>query len=193
MTTYLADYGKVTGIDISPLALHFCRKRDAERSACASVLDLPLATASFDLITSFDVLYERAVSNELKALREFLRVLVPNGRLLLRLPAYDWLRGRHDEQVHTNRRYTKSSVRRLLEQSGFTVEHISYANMILFPLALVKRLSERISPRGKVASDLTIPIGAFNKLFGRILASEAVFISRMSLPYGLSVIAVARK
>ncbi|MBL8049725.1 MAG: class I SAM-dependent methyltransferase, partial [Anaerolineales bacterium] len=49
MTTYLKEYGEVTGIDLYPQALEYCRKRNAKLLARASVLDLPLATASFDL------------------------------------------------------------------------------------------------------------------------------------------------
>lgn len=192
MTTYLKDYGEVTGIDLYPQALDFCRKRNAKLLARASVLDLPLASASFDMVTSFDVLYERGVIHETKALKEFFRVLNPKGKLLMRLPAYDWLRGKHDERVHTNRRYTKGLVKKLLEQSGFIVEHLSYANTLLFPLAVMKRLSEKIFP-SKTQSDLTLETGSFNEILKRALASEAFFVSKFGLPYGLSIFAVARK
>lgn len=193
MTTYLAEYGKVTGVDLYPQALEFCRKRNAPRLARASVLNLPFAPASFDLITSFDVLYERAVSNENMALDEFFRVLSVDGHILLRLPAYDWLRGQHDERVHTNRRYTKKLVKELLEQSGFVVEHLSYVNTLLFPLAVVKRLSERFFPSRDGQSDLSLNTGGFGILLKNILASEAPIAARISLPYGLSVIAVGKK
>ena len=193
MTTYLAEYGEVTGVDLYPQALEFCRKRNAPRLARASVLNLPFAPASFELVTSFDVLYERAVSSEGTALREFFHVLSAGGYILLRLPAYDWLRGQHDERVHTNRRYTKKLVKELLEQSGFSVEHLSYANTFLFPLAVAKRLSERIFPPKDNQSDLSLNAGRFNNILKNILASEAPFAAKTSLPYGLSVFAVGRK
>ncbi len=193
MTTYLAEYGKVTGVDLYPQALEFCRRRNAPRLARASVLNLPFAPASFELVTSFDVLYERAVPSETTALREFFRMLTPGGQLLLRLPAYDWLRGQHDKSVHTNRRYTKKLVSDLLEQSGFVVEHLSYANTFLFPLAVIKRLSERIFPPKDNQSDLALNTGRFNTVLKNILASEAPFAAHTSLPYGLSVFAVGRK
>lgn len=193
MTTYLAEYGKVTGVDLYPQALEFCRKRNAPRLALASVLNLPFAPASFELVTSFDVLYERAVSNEGTALDEFFRVLSDGGYILLRLPAYDWLRGQHDERVHTNRRYTKKLVKELLEQSGFVVEHLSYANTFLFPLAVAKRLSERIFPPKDDQSDLSLDAGGFNSILKNILSNEAPFVAQASLPYGLSVFAVGRK
>lgn len=193
MTTYLAEYGDVTGVDFHPQALTFCRKRNASRLARASVLDLPFAPASFDLVASFDVLYERGVSSELTALREFARVLTDTGRILLRLPAYDWLRGEHDRRVHTSRRYTKGSILSLLEESGFIVEHLSYANMLLFPLAVIKRLGERVFPPRENTSDLSLEVGILNPIFKLILASEAPLVSRFGLPFGLSVVAVGRK
>ena len=193
MTRYLSDYGSVTGIDLYAEALHFCLKRNAKRLARASVLKLPFASNSFDLITSFDVLYERAVLDETTALKEFSRILAPNGHVLLRLPAYDWLRGKHDERVHTNRRYTTRQVAGLLEKSGLHVQHLSYANTILFPLAVAKRLSERFFPPNEDYSELSLNAGMFNNFLKFILASEALFITKYGLPFGLSVIAVGRK
>ena len=193
MTGYLADYGEVTGIDLYSEALGFCRMRNAGRLARASVLDLPFVSGAFDLVTSFDVLYERGVSSERTALQEFFRVLIPKGKVLLRLPAYDWLRGRHDERVHTNRRYTRNLVGELLKESGFLVRHLSYANTLLFPVAVAKRLGERFFPPGEDHSDLSLKTGAFNNILSFILASEAPLVAGTGLPFGLSIIAVGEK
>jgi len=193
LTTYLKDYGTVTGVDISPLALDFCRRRDARRLARASVLDLPFAPASFDLVASFDVLYERAVPSDLSAIMEFARVLAPGGFLFLRLPAYDWLRGAHDEVIHTARRYTIHRLADLLRKSGLTILHLSYANMLLFPIAAVKRLAERLLPGREAASDLKLEAGPLNGILQRVLAFEAPWVASRGLPFGLSVIALARK
>jgi SAM-dependent methyltransferase len=192
-STFLADYGTVTGIDIHPLALKFSRKRNLSRLACASVSALPFDSSQFDLITSFDVLYERAVADDLAALREFVRVLVPGGRVFLRLPAYDWLRGQHDKVVHTNKRYTANRVEHLLAESGLSVERVSFANMFLFPVALLKRLGERLFPIGEENSDLDLNIGLLNGILLKILSSEAPLVATRGLPFGLSVVAVARK
>lgn len=193
MTTYLAQYGQVTGVDLYQQALDFCRLRHATRIARASILDLPFAAASFELVTSFDVLYERAVPNDLTALREFARVLTVGGWVLLRLPAYDWLRGRHDQRVHTQRRYTTGRVRELMRQAGFSVAHLSYANTFLFPLAVIKRLTERILPARENNSDLNVKVGMFDPVLRTILSKEAPLVAGRGLPFGLSVIAVGRK
>ena len=119
MSTYLADYGKVTGMDISPLALEFCRSRNLTSLVLASVSGIPFQSDSFGVVTSFDVLYEQAVPSDFVAATEFFRILRPGGFVLLRLPAYDWLRGQHDITIHTARRYTASRVSSLLKDSGF--------------------------------------------------------------------------
>jgi ubiquinone/menaquinone biosynthesis C-methylase UbiE len=193
MSTYLADYGNVTGIDFSPLALNFCRKRNLTSLGLASVSNIPFPPESFDLVTSFDVLYEQAVPSDFAALTEFFRVLRPGGFVLLRLPAYNWLRGQHDLTIHTARRYTAPQLKRLLIDSGFQTCRVGYANSFLFPLAAAKRLLERLKPSASATSDLSLNVGMLNGLFKHILASEAFFISRTGLPFGLSVIALARK
>jgi SAM-dependent methyltransferase len=173
--------------------LSFCRQRNLTSLSLASVSNIPFPPESFDLVTSFDVLYEQAVSSDLAVLTEFRRVLRPGGLTLLRLPAYDWLRGEHDRVIHTARRYTVPQVKRLLVESGFQPLHVTYANTFLFPLALGKRLLERIFPPDPASSDLSVNVGGLNGIFKHILASEAFFVSRIRLPFGLSVIAVARK
>jgi SAM-dependent methyltransferase len=193
MSAFLFDYGIVTGCDISPLALSFCRARNLTRLARASVMEIPFPADGFDLVTSFDVLYERAVTSDSAALAEFFRVLRPGGFLLLRLPAYNWLRGQHDRAIHTARRYTASQVARLLTSNGFRLAHITYANAFLFPLALAKRLLERAWPPNPDSSDLSIQTGAFNSLFRHILSSEAPLAARTGQPFGLSVIALGQK
>jgi SAM-dependent methyltransferase len=193
LTSYLAEYGTVTGFDVSTIALAFCQRRNAPRLAQASVTHLPFASKSFDLVTSFDVLYERGVADDAESLSEFSRVLVNGGRVLLRLPAYDWLRGQHDVGIHTARRYTAGEVKNLLVKTGFSLDHISYANTFMFPAALIKRMMERIRPPRIDQSDLTLNAGAFNRLLQNILTCEAPLVSRVGLPFGLSVIAVGKK
>ncbi len=193
MSKYLGDYGKVSGIDISRIALEFCSLRQIQNLANASVEALPFASGSFDLVTSFDVLYEQDVSNDSLVIKEFSRVLIHGGHLLLRVPAYDWLRGKHDRTVHTARRYTTRQVTSLLQDNGFLLERVSYANMFLFPPALIKRTMENIMPAKDGRSDLNLEMGRANGLLKAILSSEAPLVVRYGLPFGLSVFAIARK
>ena len=72
-------------------------------------------------------------------------------------------------------------------------KHLSYANTFLFPIALLKRLSERIAPPRNDRSDLAMETGLFSKLLCTILSAEAPLVAGMGLPFGLSVIAVGVK
>jgi SAM-dependent methyltransferase len=154
---------------------------------------LPFREGEFDLVTSFDVLYHQAVGDRGRAMLEFNRVLRPGGRVFLRLPAYDWLRRRHDQSVHTARRFTVGEVRDALLAAGFAVEKLSYANTVLFPLALVERLLESTLSLEQKRSDLQLSPAWSHRFLARILYGEAAWLRRRSLPWGLSVIAIGRK
>ncbi len=190
-TRYLNDYGMVTGLDFSSDALELASARGLTLLVRGSVTSLPFAPNQFDLIASFDVLCTLGPHDQL-ALEEFHHSLVPNGRLFLRLPAYDWLRGAHDLAVDIRQRYTAGTVSRLLLKAGFHLEHLSYANSLMLPVAVMKRWCERFrSPQKE--SDLSFDPGRLNPILTRILSSEAKHVARRGMPFGLTVLAVARR
>ena len=186
---WLAAHGEVTGIDWHPRAIHYAAAKTV-RLARAVVESLPLASGSFDLVTAFDVLYHRAVADDVQALRECARVLRPGGWLVLRVPAYNWLRGAHDRQVHTRQRYGRSELRRKLVAGGFQPVRLTGAGLALMPLAVVRRLAQGGGP---AKSDVRMPAPPVNAALGAVLAVEARWLRRHNLPAGLSLLAVARK
>ena len=190
-TTWLSRWGRVAGVDLAPEALALARRRGLKRLLGASIQALPFASDRFDLLTCFDVLYHLRVDDDAAALAELHRVLRPGGLALVRVAALDWLRGAHDEAVHTRHRYHRRELVAKLRAVGFQIEHASYANCFLFPIAPAKRLFERHDPAG--AADLWQPPGPLNELLARILGLEAGLVATRGLPWGVSVIAVARK
>lgn len=190
---FLQRYGKVVGMDFAPDALEFGQDRLPGALLGGSVNSLPFADNSFDLVTSFEVLYHKGVPDELVALREVRRVLAPLGRLLIRLPAYEFLVSKHDRAVHTRRRYTAKALRSLLQEAGFYVERLSYVNTLLFPLAVAQRLSERALPALEHEdSDIRLPMKPINVAMRWPMATEAAFLEMGGrLPFGLSIIALA--
>lgn len=192
---FLRRYGSVAGIDLASEAIALGRERVPGVLARASVLELPFADASFDLVTSFDVLYHRAVPDETPALHETVRVLRPGGHMLIRLPAYEFLRSKHDRAVHTRRRYTDASARALLEGAGMRVVRSSYINTLLLPIPLVQRLLERAIPALEQSdSDLALPSTLVNEALRWPLAAEATWLARgHSFPVGLSVLCLAQR
>jgi SAM-dependent methyltransferase len=201
-TIQLREFGRVMGVDLAWDALGPAAARGLTGDlARASIEQLPFADATFDAVTSFEVIYHLGVGDDERALAELRRVLKPSGILLLRLPAHDWLRGTHDRQVHTRHRYSRDEVRRKLARSGFTPERLSWANTALFVPAVAKRLLERSNghadaPAGSgraEGSDLWQPPAPLNAVLERMVSVEAFALPRgVPLPFGLSVIALAR-
>ncbi|NTW97613.1 MAG: class I SAM-dependent methyltransferase [Oscillochloris sp.] len=189
---FLRRYGPVVGLDYSPEAGRLGGGRIPGMFTRGSVVALPFADDSFDLVTSFDVLYHRAVPSEAEALAEARRVLRPGGRLLVRLPAYEFLRSRHDRQVHTRRRYTARAARQILADAGFYVERMSYALSLLFPIPLAQRLLERLTPDRGDESAMATPSPLVNAALRWPMALEAAWLDMGgTFPFGLSIICLA--
>lgn len=193
-TLALTRFGEVCGIDLAWEGLEPARERGLKQLARATVECLPFASASFDAATSFEVVYHLGVGNDLRAFQEIRRVLKSGGVLLLRVPAHDWLRGEHDRLVHTRHRYSPDEVRGKLEAAGFHVQQLTWANTLLFPPAVAKRLLERVQGESDDAEpDLWQPPEPVNSVLESAIAVESLAIPRgVPLPFGLSLLAVAR-
>jgi SAM-dependent methyltransferase len=192
-TAELRRFGRVYGIDLVWDALVPAHSRGLNRLARASIERLPFTGASFDVVTSFEVVYHLGVGNDLAAFKEIRRVLRRDGLFLLRVPAHDWLRGEHDRLVHTRHRYTPAEVAGKLEAASFRIERLTWANTLLFPPAVAKRLLERFQTESDDQPDLWQPPDLVNAAFENAIAIEALAIPRgIPLPFGLSVMALAR-
>ncbi len=191
---FLGRYGEAIGLDGSAVALDCCRERGMDRLVRGTVNKLPFASGSFDLVTSFDVLTAAGVDDR-AALRESARVLKPGGHLFVRVAAYDWLRSKHDEEWTIQHRYRRRELCAKVAMAGLEIRRSSYANMWLFPVALAKRLGERWFPPPEDTSDLELGarrnIGT--RLLRALLASEGALMTTAGLPFGLSLIVLARK
>lgn len=193
MLSALTRYGTATGLDLSRDALRFARKRNDAALTRGSVTNLPFTDDSFDLVTSFDVLYHLSVRDDVEALREIARVIRPGGTLLVRVPAFEALRSRHDEAVHTRQRYGKQELTEKLRSAGLEPVFVSFANCLLFPVAVLRRGAERMFGSGREGSEVEAVGPVLNKMLLLPLRIEAWLLRRTALPFGLSLVAVARK
>jgi ubiquinone/menaquinone biosynthesis C-methylase UbiE len=186
------------GVDLSPLPLEFARRRELPRLAQASGLALPYAEGVFDLVTAFDVLYHRWITDDERALGECFRVLRPRGWLLVTDSALPALWSRHDEIYCARQRYTLGDIRSKLCQAGFTLHKLSYTNALLLPAAVVVRSAaiRRVLARWfpSVADADVVPLpGWLNRTLIGILSLEALWLRWGVFPAGSSLIGLARK
>jgi ubiquinone/menaquinone biosynthesis C-methylase UbiE len=190
----LSRYGSPRGLDFAHEAVRFARSRWPRDLVQGSADAIPFAAGSFDLVTAFGVICQLGVRSDQAVLDECFRVLRPGGRFLIRVPAYEFLKAQHDRVGETRERYSRRQVLHVLTETGFAVEKCTHANMLLFPLAAAKRLAERVRrPPDPWASDLRPVPAPLNTAFAWLLAVEARLIRRGRLPYGLSLMALARK
>ena len=200
MLSWLRQYsagGPIFGLDYSSQALRFSAQRGERRLVEGSVAALPFPNACFDLVTTFDVLDSFEVADVSKPFGELMRVLKPGGVILLRVPAFQYLYGRHDRAVYTKHRYRIGELRERIAAQGLVVERVTYANTLLFPVAALWRMLTR-SGGGEPQSDVRpLPrvIRWLNPVLAALLGIEAAWLrhTRWRLPFGLSAIAVARK
>jgi 2-polyprenyl-3-methyl-5-hydroxy-6-metoxy-1,4-benzoquinol methylase len=193
----LGPYGTVTGIDASELALGFCRQRGLNNVYHADLNHVDLGEGRYDLITSIDVIYHRAIVDEGKVLTKFFTALKPGGMLIINLPAFEFLRSTHDIAVQTRRRYTRGELAALLARSGFAVEKSSYRIAFLFPPIALYRFIRRISPHAQnpehVTSDVYPPSPLLNATLLAVSRLENAMQRMVSLPFGTSAFLIARR
>jgi SAM-dependent methyltransferase len=185
--------GEAAGVDLFAQAVDFCRGRGLENVRQAPVEELPFEASSFDLVLATDVIEH--VDDDLRALRELHRVAARDARLVLTVPAYQWLWSAHDESVHHRRRYTARRLRERVLATGWAPAVETYFfSTVLAPVALVRGLRKR-RKRAGARSDLALPPAALNRLLELPVRAEAKLIERgLRLPAGVSVgmVCVAR-
>jgi len=186
----LSEFGAAEGVDVSPEALSFCRARGLEKVKLGAAEALPYDDNSFDLATGLDVVEH--LDDDLAGLKEMRRVLRPEGRALLFVPAFMFLWGVQDDISNHRRRYTLKELKQRVQEAGFEVERASYANITFFTPILLGRILMRITGF-RPASENNLTIGAANKPLGMLLGAERFWLRNFNLPFGVSAICVARR
>ncbi len=191
---WLEEFGSAIGVDISLQAIRFCRARGlpAARAFVASLDELPFPNDGFDVVISTEVICN--IADDAATFVELARVLKPGGVLIVQVPAYQWLWSIHDVAVGHRRRYAGRDLRAKIERAGFRIERLTHANAFFLPAIAAERLAFRSVRTGRVVRSDLQPLPALvNAMLSALFVAEMRLVSRVDLPYGLSLIAVARK
>lgn len=209
----LERFGEVVGVEPSETGAAFARRRTHSEIRVADAYDTTLPDAHFDLVTMFDVLEH--LEDDARGLAEVRRILKPGGLFFITVPAFMFLWSSYDETLHHHRRYRRGPLLALLEQQGFAPDWLTYYNTALFaPVASVRvvtklfkgaKLYERLGwgavGDGKGGDgdadsadggDPATMGGPLARVLEGLFAADRHVVGKVRMPFGVSLIGVAR-
>ncbi len=189
MLAELAENMSAFGVDLSSDALGHARTRGLNLLVSAEAGALPFTSASFSVALALDVLEHHARPESL--LREVNRVLAPGGVLIVTVPAFQWMWSYADHVLGHYRRYTKSLLANELRTCGFELERVTYFHCWLLPIAWFFRRLRVLTGRTDSADDFPLP-NLLNRVLFNVSAFEMRVLKGVDLPFGLSVLGIAR-
>ncbi len=184
----LARFGSIEAIEIDPVARGIASERLGKPVSAAPLPELPgIERGAYDLIAVLDVVEH--IEDDVAALKAMRDCLKPGGKILITVPAHQWMWSAHDVVNHHHRRYSKASLGSAISAAGLGHNGLRYFNSLLFPLAAAARIAGRLT--GRDDSDDSPPPKALNALFETIFGWERHLVGRMPLPPGVSIITLA--
>ncbi|MEG3152643.1 class I SAM-dependent methyltransferase [Sphingomonas sp. ZT3P38] len=184
----LGAFGTVDAIEIDPAARDIASARLGKPVGAAPLPELTgVERGSYDLIAVLDVVEH--IADDIAALKAMAECLKPGGKILITVPAHQWMWSAHDVVNHHHRRYSKAGLTSVIRAAGLEPRKLGYFNSLLFPLAAAARLAGRLT--GKDDSDDSPPPKIVNTLFEAIFRLERHLVGRVPLTPGVSIITLA--
>ena len=188
----LERFGTVDGLEADPSLLNESTYRPRIQ---VGRLDRSFQPGpNYDLLVILDVLEH--IDDDLEALRAAHQALKPGGRILITVPALDWLWSRHDQVNQHFRRYDRAQLQARLRASGFHVESVRYFfGWTVLPLLLRRWLSPPVNDPDSETADYSvrIPPSIINRALTLLSKVDHWVGSRFPWPLGSSLIAVGSR
>ena len=183
----LAAFGDVDAIEIDDHSRDIASKRLGRAVAASPLPELNgVENSRYDMIAILDVLEH--VEDDRAALSAIAQRLRPGGTILITVPQFPWLWSGHDVANHHFRRYTKTTLCKVIADTGLNVSMLQSFNSLLFPLAAADRIVARIT--GRSGSDDALPPAPVNALLEKIFGLERYLVGRLPMPPGVSLVAL---
>ena len=192
----LDTVGRAYGFDLTEIGLRIGREAGRTRLARANVTAAPFPTASFDIVTSFDVLYALNDADEGAAIAEMYRLLKPGGCAIINVAAMHVLRGDHSVLSREIRRYSRDDLRARIERAGLVIDRLTYTNATLFvPLAIARLIQRRrgLRTEAEAGSEISVPPEPLNAIMTAVMKLEGLWLRWFDEPFGSSLLCLARK
>jgi SAM-dependent methyltransferase len=184
------DPESVAVLEAGSSLVHHARHANGMPAVQATVAPVPLATASVDVVCLLDVIEHLADPGP--ALDEAARVLRGGGRLVVNVPAHQWLWSSADVHLGHHRRYDRRMLVEQLRAAGFEPVLLSHVFSWLVPPVWVERRLRR-------ADEDAPPLGLDRSSFlidrtAMVLTTiERLLLGRVALPFGTSLLCVATR
>ena len=178
------------GLDRSTYALTLVRIKEELPLLAGDLNNLPIKTKSVGFVIAMDILEH--LEDDAKGIIESHRVLKEGGILILTVPAFEFLWGIQDIVTGHKRRYSRKQINNKLEAVGFDVLKSSYFNFFLFfPILIARRIIQLL--RLKIQSENEVNFRVLNFFLKKIFSLEVRLLKYVSLPFGVSILCIARK
>lgn len=188
---------KITGSDVHLSGLKYAQEKSPNTEFIQLDATSNYISEKFDAIGAFDVIEH--IEDDEVVLSNAYHSLTTAGYLIITVPQYQFLWSKLDELVKHQRRYSKADLVSKLHKQGFDVVFQSSFVFILFPLMLVSRLLDRSHvPSDEFSADefkKRVKFPRFlNWVMDKLMYIDEFLIGLgLSLPYGGSLLVVARK
>lgn len=185
----LGAFGEAVGMEPHPEFAAAARGRGLDVRDGHLPDDLGVPDHWADVVLLLDVIEH--VDDDLAALTAAARALAAGGTLVVIVPAFPWLWSAHDVALGHRRRYRAGTLRDVATRAGFRVDRITHFNTLLFPAVVGRRLWKRC--RGTRGHDLDESPAFLNRCFERVFGLERHVVPSLSLPFGTSLLMLARR
>ena len=178
------------GVELSERALHAARERGVSGLAQAEAGSLPFRSGTFGTVLALDVVEHHPRPDIL--MEEVKRVLKDDGVVIVTVPAFQWMWSHTDHALGHYRRYTRASLVAEFDRAGLSVERATYFHSWLLLVAWTFRRFRGLFGKDEGADDF-MPPAPLNRVLLGLTRAERRLLARTDLPFGLSVLAIARR
>ena len=190
----LAEFAStVLGVDRSHSLVERARSRGIARVVYEEdFFNLP-DYDNIDVFTLFDVLEH--IKDDIEFFKKLKRIAPPGHKVLISVPACQFLYSDHDRLLHHYRRYSRKTLDSLLRNNGYEIIRSRYFMFFLFPFALMSRFKEQIL-RLLRKKQTSVNLGEvphwLNRILTKILYIESRIARYFRFPIGLWIFVLAR-
>ena len=187
-----AEHYDVVGVECSDHALQHARRVLGNRVQYGRLPDeVNLPRTSYDVVLLTDVLEH--IEDDATSARTALDLLRPGGIVVATVPAYQWLYSPRDALHHHFRRYGKQQFAKLWHSGEAETLVLSHYNTLLFAPAAAVRVASKFIGSSNQTGDLKVPPRLINSALSTVMAAESSLLGRVTMPFGLSLVAVVQK